>query len=965
MTGTRPADDGLVGRDAERAAIAGFVAPDRALPVLALTGEAGIGKTRLAALAVGLARARGMTVLEGRPSAGVGALPLGVMRDALRRARRAQMPLDGTGDALADAFPRWLLPELASGGPPDTVERDVLLEAAVRFVCAHATGRGLLLMLEDLHLATESTCAMVEHLAGAVAGHDVALLLTFRDERVAPLTALRRALRRDGVVAETVLTPLADDAVALLIARALGTAPAPEVVAAVARVTAGNPFAVEEVVRAAVDRGRLDPSTGHWTSGDRRVPLPWTVRDMLVSRTRGLPEGDQEVLRLAAVIGEQIPVPLLSHASGRPPAALLATLGRLRERGMLANAAGDAVAFRHALAREAVLADMLSAERASLHRRVLEALEDGTGDVDEAGLEVVLVHALGSGEHSRAVGYSLRAARRARALGGLEEAAAHLERASAMWSPAMGTGLHAELLLERGRVLAAGGDRPRALEVLREARRQALRAGRPGVAGAALACAAEARLDHNEREGVIADLRRACEEVAGEGDELRAEVLAVLARADLVTADPEAARRRAVEGLALAPASMATVLSLRITLGAAMANCGEAMTGVAMLEEARRAAGDRGDAAMELRALLKLAACHADRLEEAARHADAAVALARSHGRPAPLLGALWRRAAIHVEAGEWDAADARAEEAEALLGDVDDPVALMGLMVVRGMRARRSGRVDEATDLFTAVRDEAARRGIPERELESCVGIARTRSSAGDPAAAWEALEPAVARWGDVVGAPSPAVVALLVTAVELCLVRGDTARAVALAARLARTAPGPRADYAVALAAGADGRPGAAETVSRTADIVLSMGRRPEAARMLMVAAEVLSRAPGDPGPAADLAERARGLYRAMGSDEWGRRADGLLRRLGRPAASRAGRADGPDGLTPREREVLGLIAEGLSNRAIAERLVISEATAARHVFNMFTKLGVHTRAQAVAAVLAGGRPSAGGDA
>jgi ATP/maltotriose-dependent transcriptional regulator MalT len=189
-----------------------------------------------------------------------------------------------------------------------------------------------------------------------------------------------------------------------------------------------------------------------------------------------------------------------------------------------------------------------------------------------------------------------------------------------------------------------------------------------------------------------------------------------------------------------------------------------------------------------------------------------------------------------------------------------------------------------------------------------------------------------------------------LLLTACEILAVAGDPGETRALAARIAERSPGARAGYARALAEAVSGRRPEPGAVEAAAGEVARTGRIPEATRMRMCGAEILVRLPGAETEAGDLAEAAHAAYRAMGSEEWGRRAEGLLRRLGRRVPGRAGSA-GPDGLTPREREVLGLIAEGLSNRGIAERLVISEATAARHVFNIFTKLGVHSRAQAVA--------------
>ncbi|MFN8110358.1 MAG: AAA family ATPase [Thermoleophilia bacterium] len=808
----RPA---LVGRSQARALLRGLVELDPALPrVVVLAGEAGIGKSRLATACVSRAAERGRRVLLGHANPIDALLPLGVFRDALRDAARHGAHRVATDDPLARDFPALLLPELAASRADD-LALDVLFEAAARYMRAASADGGLLVVLEDMHLAAPSSCALVRHLARTCMDVELGMLVTFRPGQTTPALAdLRHGLLRDRLATEQVLDPLDPAEVAQLVTAVVGTAPSDAALRAIVHTSGGNPFAVEEVVREAVANGHLRPGDGAWLA-DGPAPLPWTVREMLVARLHALDVADQELLRLAAVIGDAFEPDLLAAAAGMGDEPVMAALRRMHAAGLVMDAPGDGttqpVAFRHALTREAVLGEMLGADRAARHRRVLDALERRHAGRPEPHVERLLAHALGAGERERGLRYSLQAGHRARRLGAFAEADRHFAGALSLWVPDMDEAVRAQVLLEHGRMQSAIGDRHTAVSILEEARRAALRAGEAPRAALALAAAADARLDLLERERAVRDLERALAELEGrdDADAERLRVLSLLARAQLVCGRAEVARTVAERALPLATPGRPTWVNLRITRGGGMVGMGEVRAGTEELTDATRAARELGDDLTALRGLLKLAGAHADRLADAAGHADEAVALARRHELPYWLVRALWQRALVHVDAGEWDAADALAEEAERLM-DVTgpDPVAHMGLTFVRGVRARRAGRVAEATVHFTGIVEEAARLGVHEAEREARIGLARTRLSAGDPAAAWEAVEPVLQRWGDAPGGPASPSVALLLTGVEIVAALGDAARAARMVARVAELSPGPRARYAAALADAASGR-------------------------------------------------------------------------------------------------------------------------------------------------------------
>ena len=286
--------------------------------VVAIAGEAGLGKTRLARTLVADAQRRGRSVMVGRASPLAAALPLGVIQDALREERRARASVPVPGDPLAAAFPAFLLPELGTGERAPDMDRGALFEAAARYVRARSAPDGLLLVLEDLHWADATSHALIAFLARATRDAPILIALTYRPDEApsgCSLDLLRHEVARERLGEELLLGPLAAEDVALMLRDIVGLDLDDEVRAMVARASGGNPFVVEELVRDAVAEERLDLLEGRW-SLDEPIALPGTVQEMLLRRVRALDRGDRELLRWAAVLGERFDVELLAAASG-------------------------------------------------------------------------------------------------------------------------------------------------------------------------------------------------------------------------------------------------------------------------------------------------------------------------------------------------------------------------------------------------------------------------------------------------------------------------------------------------------------------------------------------------------------------------------------------------------------------------------------------------------------------------
>ncbi len=434
----------LVGRQAELAtALRLLHAAGRGEgSALLVTGEAGIGKSRLLAELTRRAPEASMTVLRGR--AMDGASTFRPMTEALARLLRgASAPhlLDSSRlrpyrAALQRLVPGWE-PGPATAPDGDLDPSVVLGEGVVALLAEARNGRGHVLVLEDLHWADRDTLDLVSYLVDAVSDVPVLLALTTRDDVASPVIA--GLADRPGVTTLR-LNRLSAGEVATLAAACRGGAqlPEPELRELVQR-SDGLPFLVEELLDDEM------PASG----------VPRTLAELVAERLAALRSRQQQVLVTAAIVGGDPDRLLLADVSGEPESEVRAALRAGAHVGLLVSD-GERLQWRHALTRAALIATLLPPDRAALTARVAGAL-DARGDPETRAVAAGLFAAAGDGW--RAAELYVELARRAVARGTLHSAEDHLSRAAA-------TGrLRGKVAIERVRVLTLLGHAVEAIEV--------------------------------------------------------------------------------------------------------------------------------------------------------------------------------------------------------------------------------------------------------------------------------------------------------------------------------------------------------------------------------------------------------------------------------------------------------------------------------------------------------------------
>lgn len=419
----RPDRGAFVGREAKlaeaRSRWRAVAAGERRPELLLLTGEPGIGKTRLGSELADEARKAGAVVLQGSAdfealiphkafAEAIGHLVANLDPELLREmlGRRAT--------DLARLVPELelALPELAGGGADAEPRRYMAFEAAAELLAAVSRRAPLLLLLDDLQWADKSTAALLRHLLESRPRARLAIVATYREEELPaqhPLLEVLRELGNRGLVARIALGGMRREEVAEMIGDLAGVAPLPATATAVHVESGGNPFFVREVAMRMREQG-----AGSAVSAAFRAGLPATARDAIEVRLAHLGETCRVLLAAAAVLGREFDVDLLAAVRETDPDEVAALLGEAADRGLLREepAPRERFSFAHALVRRALADGIAGAERRRLHARAASAIERLRPGDAEATAEIAhhLCEAGAAGDPERALSYATRAA---------------------------------------------------------------------------------------------------------------------------------------------------------------------------------------------------------------------------------------------------------------------------------------------------------------------------------------------------------------------------------------------------------------------------------------------------------------------------------------------------------------------------------------------------------------------------
>jgi DNA-binding CsgD family transcriptional regulator len=908
------APDAILGRERELAAIARVFEDGEPGPrALLLEGEAGIGKTTLWRAAVSTA-ARDGNVLEARASQAEAKLSFTVLSDLLTpfvEAFGAELPAE-----QRRALDAALLIGDAEGLHPDA--RAVAL-AALGMVRSVAASGPVIIAIDDVQWADQPSARALTFVIRRIRDEPVRFLgarRIARDEH----DPLDLAANFPGDVDIIQLGPLDPSDIGRLIrSRVDGDITVP-LARRIHEASGGNPFLALEMARALARGG------DHPLPSDP-LPIPRDVEEMLTHRLDDVTPDARRTLLLVAL-------------SGHPTFDLVAEVGTAAadieesERAGIISITRGAISFTHPLLASTVSTAARESERRAAHAELARTATDP----EERARHLALART----EPDEEIASALEAAAEHAKSRGAPSAAAELyELAARSTPPALGNARRLRVQRAAGNLFDAGDTRA-ALELCSSS----LDTFGPGRARAETLYETST-MSWYDIPRIVLLLDQALEEV-GNDPHLRSRILADRAWAYFQACEPRAAADLAREAVGLAERvgdpfclrmSLAVLGLTACVLGdpdAAPFDRGLALEGQLVNAEVS------GPSVCLGRHLL-----WAGDLEAAGQTLESELARQRDQGHESSTWEPLTHLAEVEFRAGRWERSAALAREANDTAVDMGLTDVCSALLPVLAMVECGLGLVEESRRHGLEALNECLRVGDRWDELAARSALGFLELSTGDAAAADRWLEPATSTV-EAMGLAEPGALPFIPDHVEALVTIGATERASELTDRLeeqGRTLDRPlalaTAQRCRALIAGSHGDlPAAAAAIDR-ALVEHARVRQPfELARSLLVAGEVRRRMK-QKKPAREALDGAVAIFEDTGAAAWAERGRAELARVG-------GRAPAPDGLTPTEEQVAALVADGLTNREVADALFMSVHTVDSNLRRIYRKLQVRSRAE-----------------
>ncbi len=439
--------------------------------IISLAGDAGIGKSRLVSEIRRAGDEQNWQILQGNCLEVIRMLPYAPLIDLLRGGVNNLSTAEIShllGPGVADLIK--LLPELARRLPKveqpaytDTdQEKQRLFQAITLIFSQLASQQPLLLVLEDLHWIDPNSLEYLTYLVARLADLPIVLVITCRSEELPPASKRFLAwLERERRSTQLKLERLSRQDVELML-KAIFTLDSPlrpDFLTTIYNFTEGNPFFVEEILKALVAQEPLLFSRNEGEAESfARLQMPATIQDAVERHTENLSASAREILELAAVAGKQFDFSLLERITRLTETELLKAIKELIAAQLVVEVPGGEFAFRHALTRQTIYSKLLIRERKALHHKIARTLEKLNVDQLDKRPEELAYHYYLLEYWPQAISYSIKAGDKAMALFGPQVAVEHYSRALDAAKQGKITVAAPELWLKRGHAWETIGD---------------------------------------------------------------------------------------------------------------------------------------------------------------------------------------------------------------------------------------------------------------------------------------------------------------------------------------------------------------------------------------------------------------------------------------------------------------------------------------------------------------------------